>query len=180
MDKVKIIATTLQLAGAAATMFGAWQTWHEFATPGQRFWEPFLRPFVRAWRWLTRLVRRIFRRGRKHVVGLGGVSAGGATVRARGRVGFRPLPSLDEPAAFVAEVKDQIDRVHNLAQDIQERLADESEARRHANDQLRGDLDTRIAKVESMTRNVAVGGLRLEALGVALVVAGTVVGFFAD
>ncbi len=85
---------------------------------------------------------------------------------ARMRVTYGPLPSpVDDPRAFASEVERRINHVHKQVQDAHDQLVDETRAREEAHRQARAELEDRIARVEGMSRSIAVGGLREQVYG---------------
>lgn len=100
-------------------------------------------------------------------------TVGVITVSATGRVGWSPPPNIEtDPAGFAREMAKRADLLHETVQALQERLAAEERAHMGAVDALRSEISSRASAGEQMTRDVAVGGIQMEAFGVFLVAAG--------
>jgi hypothetical protein len=178
MGFINWIGIALEVVGLAITGVGLWGTWREFAPPN----EPFLRPVVEPTRrFLTvarvsveTLTRRLLRRPpRPIVIGVGSVQAhASAFGRASVRIGYGAL-SNDVQAAL-AELHGRTQELMDMLAKTGERLADESEAREKAVTAMREELGRSFSRLEAREQRIAVGGIRLQSLGLLLVAFGLI------
>ena len=172
------IGSALQLLGVGAMGLGVWRSWHEFALSDERFLDPLIVPIREAWAAVTARVaalwRRIRRRPRHVAVSVSEAISAGAAFNATVRVGFGPLDPSD-PTAALLELERRIGQLNERLATVDERLADERNADRADVTTLRQDLERAVGDLESRDRRVALGGLRLEVLGLFLTVIGLVV-----
>jgi lipid II:glycine glycyltransferase (peptidoglycan interpeptide bridge formation enzyme) len=105
----------------------------------------------------------------------GGASLGvGFGVKARGRKQFRELPASVPLQEALEELDQRTRELMEGVNDVRDALEDEVEKRQATEAQLRTDLDSAVQRLDEQDRRVAVGGIRLEALGVFLVALGLV------
>lgn len=175
MTPIGWMGVVLQVAGLVLAGIGLADTWRQFG-PG----EPFLAP---VWRLLAQvragilrarseLYRRIRRRPRDTVVGVGAAQLRIATFRARARVQFGRLAKHDAPAA-IGELDQRTKILMDAIADLQERVADDADASSARLGAIDARLSSEVARLESVDREIAVGGVRLEALGLVIVAGGT-------
>ncbi|KOV94137.1 hypothetical protein ADL04_25335 [Streptomyces sp. NRRL B-3648] len=93
----------------------------------------------------------------------------------RGLVQFGPLPDVtQEPAAFTAEVERRLNRVYQLAQDVQHGLRQEEQVRDKGDQQVASDLGAQISALDEEAKRDALEGLREQVLGWFLVAVGLI------
>jgi hypothetical protein len=80
---------------------------------------------------------------------------------------------VTDPAAFGAEVERRIRELHDTVQGAWEQLASETKARSAADEQTRVALHAEIQQVHTYAQDIAVNGVRIEAVGLFLVAVGT-------
>ena len=164
------IGIVCQVLGLILTAAGLTQTWKAYAG------EPFLRPvtarLARAGDRGRAFLRRIFRRPQPRIVGimLAGSSAG--VGNARGRMTYGRLDKHDAIAAIgqleartkelASQVADVGDRVADLGVKVDQELAE-----------LAAKQAFDVARLEAMSREVALDGIRLEAVGLVVLAVGT-------
>ncbi|WP_159049030.1 hypothetical protein [Streptomyces sp. NRRL B-3648] len=132
---------------------------------------------VARWRsGLTRAVRRAFRRPAPAITAtLGTALSVEAAMNVRGLVQFGPLPDVtQEPAAFTAEVERRLNRVYQLAQDVQHGLRQEEQVRDKGDQQVASDLGAQISALDEEAKRDALEGLREQVLGWFLVAVGLI------
>jgi hypothetical protein len=169
------VGTILQLTGVAVTGLGFWRTWREFGEPGEGFFDPVTNAarvgWARLWAIAESAVRRLLRRPRPIVLEPGPATARLQAFDARAHIGFAPLP--EDPAAaleaLARRTEDLLKRISGLTEESRDGL---QEVRAEIAD-LTSRLDTTAGDLRRRTRRVAVGGIRLEALGLVLVALGT-------
>jgi len=172
VNVIAAVSTVANLVGAAITAVGFAQTWRDFAPEGEHFWQPPIGLKARA-------VLRRLRLLRSRQVTVSGTLSTTFSAHGSITVTMARLPGIDDPR-LQAEVQNRIDRVHAEQQAEQERAVAALQMLRHDMEAVHADLLDRIKGTESLTRNVAVGGVRLEAFGLAIVAVSTVVGAFAQ
>jgi hypothetical protein len=160
------IGTGFEVGGLAVGAFGFRSTWRQFSA-GDRFMEEYVEWIRRAGRAVGTLVRRVLRLERHFAPPTN--QAGGSTARVSvtaGAVGSAGLPSLaDDPEGFAAEVEARLGKLGGALYTVREQLKSEAEAREAADQQLRNNLEAKVADVEGMSRRSAVGGLPAQVLG---------------
>ncbi|HEX9362401.1 MAG TPA: hypothetical protein VGA47_01300, partial [Candidatus Dormibacteraeota bacterium] len=129
-------------------------------------------------RTVNRRVRQVLRRrGGPTVVGAGGIASAAAFGTARARVGWGPLPSIeDDPQGFAAEVHNRLQRLHNQTQDANESIADERTERERALSGLDRQISGRVSALESQTKSIATDGVVEQIFGWIFIVAGVILG----
>jgi hypothetical protein len=174
---LQLTGLALELIGLACAAVGFRQTWYEYAR-GEPFLEPMLRPVTSRARAVQNRLRKLLRRpGKPHVVQASAVSAVGFVASATARVGWGPPPDpTTDLAAYAAEVTRRINELHEKVQQQREDLAAETEARKTAIGDARAALTAEIDQVRALSRQVAVGGLRLQAAGWAFLFVGLILG----
>jgi hypothetical protein len=159
--------TVLEVVGLAVGAVGFRSTWHEFSTD-DRFFREYLEWIKPLGRRAKRFVRRVLRPKRGTV--LPPIPEVGATIKLHvaiaGGVGSTGLPSpADDPGGFAAEVEARFGRLHSQLHTVRAQLEDEAKAREAADQQLLNNLDSKVASVEGLSRQIAVGGLRAQVFG---------------
>jgi len=93
------------------------------------------------------------------------------------RVGWGPPPDpATDLAGYAAMVTQRINELHEKVQDVKQDVAAETEARKTAIRDAQTALTADIDQVRSLSRQVAVGGLRLQAVGWAFLFVGLILG----
>ena len=175
------MAGVLNTLGVAAQIFGVlvafgglWKTWHEHAA-GEAFWGWLVtRAYavsrasaIRA----QRIIRRLLRR-RPETRAIAGIAAGQAAAfgSVHGRVNWGPLPETTEAA---------LQELHRRTVEMMDRQANAVDRLDDAVGEMRTDIAARathlvaeIGRVEKLSRHIAVGGVRLESMGLFLVLLG--------
>jgi hypothetical protein len=174
MVVVLVIAFVLEAVGLVCAAIGFSQTWHEHAG-GQDFWAPVKERLSRSG--LNRWVGRLLHRSKSVTVGLGLASEMNMTGSIRGKVTPGPLPDpASDLPAFADRVEHYIQQLYEMTQRTHDALADETEGRAAAEKDIRNRITAEIERVEGMSRQVAVGGLRLQVVGWTFLFAGLVLG----
>jgi hypothetical protein len=165
----------LELLGLACAAVGFRQTWYEYAR-GERFLEPMLRPIASRARAVQNWLRKLLRRpGKPRAVQAGAAAAIGIAGSVTARVGWGPPPDpAIDLAAYADVVTQRINELHEKVQDVKQDLAAETEARKTAIGDARAALTAEIDQVRALSRQVAVGGLRLQAVGWACLFVGLI------
>jgi hypothetical protein len=143
---------------------------------GERFLEPMLRPVTSRARAVQNRLRKLLRRpGKPQVVQAGAAAAIGIAGSVTARVGWGPPPDpATDLAAYAAVVTQRINELHQKVQQQRDDLAAETEARKTAIRDAQAALTGEIDQVRALSRQVAVGGLRLQAVGWACLFAGLI------
>lgn len=172
-----IVALVLELTGLVLAAVGFKRTWTEHA-PDQDFWAPEKRRLRNAARRGQETVRRLLRRpGRPVNLEVQSAIHLTSSMTARVTTAWKSLPDPAENLqTFAATVHERLNRLHAMIQDDQEALNDERRARTDGEAKLRAELTELAALVDAKTANVAVGGLRLQALGWSFLLLGIVLG----
>jgi len=177
MTVLNYVGVALQLAGVLISAAGLVATWREFAPPGERFFAPVVDPLVllvrTAFSWSADAARKILRRP---IQGKVASVQMGATVTATGSLGMTvtiaPLPQ-DTRAALVA-LHERAQMLTDMLMDTRGRIEEEFAARANEDERIREEQRLAVAKLESIDRSLAIGGLRTQAFGVFLTVLGIV------
>jgi hypothetical protein len=165
------LGVVLQVAGVVLAGAGLWQTWRQFGPPEGLL--PARRLLAEAWSGLKDLSRRVAtrlgvkRKGRTE--DLRATMAGAGRMSGRVRVSFRSLPSDLPVRDALAELDDRTRRIAEQLANLQEAIADERGQAERRHEDLADQLRATRAHLEERDRLVAVGGVRLEALGLFLV-----------
>lgn len=168
------VGAVVNILGVAVTAEGLRQTWRDFGTPGETLWQPVAAQASRALRRFVGWVRRVLRRPRHHTVSAGAALGAGGALDATVRTSWAPFPDPGtDPAAFGAEVEQRLRQLHDTVQDAGEQLVSETKARSAADEQTRVALHAEIQQVHTYAQHIAVNGVRIEAVGLFLVAAGT-------
>ncbi len=171
---LSVIGVVLQIAGVCIAGVGLWQTWHEFAQ-GEGFFDPLRQRAGEMGRRIAQDVRnaiaRLLRRPRKpHVIGVSSIDSMSAVERARLRVTWDPLPP--DTALALDELDRRTQQLSHMVANATDRHADELEEARTAAGTLARRVEEGIERLETKTRHVAIGGVRLEAMGLFLIALG--------
>ncbi len=172
-----LIGFALQALGVVVTAIGFRKTWAEF---GSGPFPPAEWVRRRIWRPLVASLRRLLRRPRQHVIGVGGIDGQGMADNARGRVTWGPLPGTVPEA--IAVLDRRLRDTWDALTEARERMQDDVEGVRKDIKGLGGQLGETARRLEEQARHVAVegivwetGGLFLVALGLAFQAVGFVV-----
>ncbi|MGQ4378783.1 hypothetical protein ACN6K9_001499 [Streptomyces sp. SAS_267] len=156
------------------------RTFRSVAAPGDPFFRRVLATevaIVTRWRsGLTRAVRRAFRRPVPTITAILGTAVSvEAAMSARGLVQFGPLPDVtQEPTAFTAEAERRLNRVYQLAQDVQHDLRQEEQVRDRGDQRVASNLGAQISALDEEAKRNALDGLHEQVLGWSLVAVGLV------
>lgn len=177
MGFINWVGVALEVCGLAMSGVGLWGTWHEFAPPGERFVGPLVdttRAALAAVRAKVKtLVRRLLRRPPEPiVVQVGGVGVLTSTGRVSVRLGYGNLS--DDVAAALAELHRRTQDLMDRHTQVDEKLADEAEARGLAIKEIRAEFASAVGRLEAREQRIAVGGIRLQSVGLLLVALGLV------
>jgi hypothetical protein len=180
VDELQLLGGGLELVGLALAAVGFRQTWTAHAGDEQ-FWAP-----AREWAMRRKApficwLRRVLRRPRHTTVGAGAATAAGAALDARAKIGWGPLPDpISDLATFAAVVHERLNRLHSTVQDLEHALKEERKTRERADEEVRTDLSAKIDEVANLSRDVAVGGIRLQLAGWFFLLVGLVVSMAAN
>lgn len=160
------IGVALQVIGLAVTGVGISRTWSQFGD--EPFWEFIADPARKTWRWIqTKVLRR-----HKTATGEAHIVMPAPSISARGRVGWGGLP--DEVSDAISELDRRTRQLLERVQDAQEGLVDGLMALRSELDWVRKEVTEEVETLRDSDRQVATGGIRLEALGLFLIALGVV------
>ncbi|MBM7783675.1 hypothetical protein [Tenggerimyces flavus] len=81
-----------------------------------------------------------------------------------------------DPYKFAAEVRNRLQRVHDIAQDVREAVVAERTARTESVSELDRRMTERIAEVAGKSESIAVGGLVEQIYGWLFIVLGVALG----
>lgn len=163
------VGFVVELVGLGVAAHGFHETWKQHSR-GEQFFAPLFAAGRRRLADLRRGARRLLRRHETVAADAHASSAMGLSSHARAVVGYGPLPSITgDPAGFADLVDKRLAELMQRVQAVDHRLSDQLAAMRERD--LRG-LRDRLAHVEETTRGVAIGGLREQVFGWALVVLG--------
>ena len=175
-----LLGFVIETIGLAFAVRGFQKTWADYGLDGGFLFNPArlaLRHAIGNTRTIARRVAlRLWRRPRDVRV-VAGTASGVASAFGSVRVAktYGPLPSITaEPDEFSKAVDARFAELLERLQSTEHRLIDDLANVKGATDQVRNELETRIGKLEDTTKQIAVGGLRLQVAGWALVF----VGFF--
>jgi hypothetical protein len=170
------LGTILQLTGVAVTALGFWRTWREFGEPGEGFFDPVTNAVRVAWARLATIaesaIRWLLRRPRPIVLEPGPATVSAKAFDPRVHIDFAQLPEDIAAAveALARRTEDLLTRITGLTEESRDGIAG---VRAEVAD-LASRLNSTAGDLRRRTGRVAVGGIRLEALGLVLVAAGTV------
>jgi hypothetical protein len=161
----------LEGLGLVVASWGLYRTFRE-AAPGESLVDPVRSRAVRSRDRLRTIlaeaVRRLTRRPRQTIVGVGMVNAAGVAFRARARVSYGPLKLADLTAA-TRELERRSKMAWDKLTDLDEKVADEIERLDAADRAIDERLTERLAKLEADTRRVTVGDVRIQLVGLFLI-----------
>jgi hypothetical protein len=137
-----------------------------------------LRPVTSRARAVQNWVRKLLRRpGKPQVVQLGVASEINFAGSVTARVGWGPPPDpATDLAGYAAVVTQRINELHEKVQQQRDDFAAETKARTTAIRDAQAALTAEIDQVRALSRQVAVGGLRLQAGGWACLFVGLILG----
>jgi hypothetical protein len=176
MHPLTLAGQAVEAVGLVATIVGLHRTWQEFGDPDVSLWEPVstrLRVLAESlWRRARAVWARLLRRRQNVVVNVG-VAAIQLTgsMSARARVTWGPLPK-GKTADQLREIDRRIQAMSNQIADLAERHDDALEEIRKTHADGLAGLERAISDLEGETRHLAVGGIRLQLVGVGLLVVG--------
>jgi hypothetical protein len=178
---LSLAGVVFEIVGLIITGWGAWKTWREFAPrEAGGIADPVVLPLRERWLRTRSLAARIVRRLTSRqaapvhvVVGTAALSLG-AAISARGRVQFRILPDDLDIHEALAELDERTRRLMTSLSDVSDRRQDEAEATRGEIRELANRLDAAVGSIDVLTRRVAVGGIRLQFVGLTVVALGLV------
>ncbi len=175
MGFINWLGVGMEILGLGMSGLGLLRTWHEFAPTGEHFLGPLTDPARAALAtardtaetWLRRVVRRP-----KAVVAHAAVLQ--STVSVGGRLGVKlGYGKLsDDPQAALAELHRRTQQLMDKVTEVDERVANEQRAREHAEGAIGHELTTSVKRLEQRGQQIAVGGVRTQAIGLVLVALG--------
>jgi hypothetical protein len=173
---LNILGAFVQVIGVSVALIGAWRSWQRFGDEGLA--DPVMLPIRRAarrvWVGLERVARRLLRRP-VHKEAHAGVAMGlGVALNARGRKQFRVLPGDLDPTAAIGELDERTRELMDRANDLRDQLADETALIRQEAAGIADRLSQTRQELEARDRAIARDGIRLQFVGLALVLAGFV------
>lgn len=163
------IGAALQILGVLMTGVGVRRTWRKFGT--EDFWAPLKRAAGELWSRSALRIRQVL-----HLRRSARVIAGSSALRARTalgvhpRVDFRVIPEDQNVPVSIAELDL---RTRGLLEHLQQQAEDSQEVRTVL-DAVRTELDSLASDLHESDRQVAIGGIRLEAAGLLLIGLGAV------
>jgi hypothetical protein len=166
------LALVFELCGLGIGAVGYRRTWRAHARS-----EEFLGP-MKTWpKRFGRFVIRLFGRGSQETrqrtgdeLAIGVEEALSATAE------WGPLPSIDDQDAFRNEIQRRFNVLLQEDRDIYQALGAEQQTRDAGDRTVHADLAPDIAQVRADTRDLAVGGIRLQFVGWLLLLAGVSLG----
>jgi hypothetical protein len=169
------IGLLLQLAGAAATGWGAHLVWREVATAADRFFAPITCPVGRAWRRVRASVRRLICKPPSRTAEARAATSMVATVSARVGRSYLPLaPELDTDAK-IAELDGRTRDIAAVLARAESQLTNELENQDRQRKKLTREFrDYKEVQAKHTTQR-EIRGIRWEATGLALVTLGSIV-----
>lgn len=176
MKALRWIGLALQIVGVVIAATGLWLTWREYGRD-RSFWGPIVRLFRQGWAWSKERAIRLWVKLGGHrsatVHAVTGTATGTFKLSGTVRVGWASPPDIEaDPSGFALEMTRRADALHETVQVLREQLAAEEKARSIALESLQSNVVTAASVNEQLTRDVAVGGIQLEAFGVFLVAVG--------
>lgn len=176
-DGFQIASYIFQVGGLVLTGVGVSQTFRGWRTDDDKFVRPIFallaRPIESAGRHVAALWRRIFQR-RRTITGHMSATLPSleSALSLRAVMKFPGLPADIETEAALATLEDRLNRVHRLAQDVEHRLTQEINNRAQVLAESRAETAEQVDLLRQATRQVALDGLRLEAVGLFVVALG--------
>jgi len=151
---------------------GFHQTWSQFSS-GDKFLAPVTAAVRRQGAAVRRIADRLLRRHRSVTVQVGLADDVGLTDSVRAVKAYGPLPSIaDDPDGFADLVGKRLAELLERVQAVDHRLSDQVAAMQERGERDLRDVRDRLAHIEAISRSVAVGGLREQVFGWALIVVG--------
>jgi hypothetical protein len=174
---LNIVGVTLEAVGLVIAALGGWQTWRDFAPTDEGLWDPAVGTFRRVLKRVVEFTERGIRRllGKPKAIELhAGVVRGSALVSGNltVRKGYGPLTANtaealrqldDRTREILKKVYDERDAVDQRLRDLRSELEEVSKR-----------LDEPVDTMGAQTRRVAIGGIRLQLVGLAFVGVGLV------
>lgn len=177
MDLLTIVGYIAEAAGIVLAFYGLHRTFRQYA-PGQREIDPlivWLRMRRESIHNRLREARRRLGRRPKDIRVAAGFAQG--TLTMSGRVSVRKgygYPSDRTIKAVVATVQARTQELITRTEELDDKCADEVDARIKADDDLAARIDVQSRRLDETARDLAVGGLRLQLVGLSLVTLGLV------
>ena len=172
MNALTTLGLLLQVVGGFVALWGLVKTHDAYAerTVVTIVRDRVTRVRVRA----SVLLRRLLRRPRTHVVGVGGAVGFGGGLNARAVIAYGPIPAHTPLRQAINLLDDRLrqtsERLTRLEGTV-EGLADETRADVKT---LRGEVEREVTRFRELVRTAAVEGLMTEAVGLAMVTIGAV------
>jgi hypothetical protein len=172
MNVVTLIGYALEACGLILAFFGLHRTFRQYA-PDEGELDPLIRWIrgsarsggARVNAWWRRLARRPGR-VQEASVELSGTATLSGTLSVRKTYGYPRDRTIKD---FVATMHARTQELMTRSDELSDKIAAETAAREEAD----GDLATRIeaesARLDAMTRDVAIGGVRIQLVGLSLV-----------
>jgi hypothetical protein len=174
-DAVFWAGAGFEVLGLAVGAVGFRRTWREFST-GDRMFGKEIEWAKNKYKAVKDYVHR--RLGRKQVAAPPQVTASiNLTLSMDGAsgVGYVGLPSpIDDPEAFASAVGERLRSLNDNVRTLREQLDSEVGAREAADHKVSSELRTKVAEVEGLSRQIAIGGLREQVVGWSCIVVGII------
>jgi hypothetical protein len=165
---VAAIGYALEAIGLGIAATGILKTWRAFSSDGDRFFGRQIAVLGQAWERTKRIVRRLLRRPgtTQAIFPLSVKVKVTAHAPLLWSTDAAELPSIvTAPMAFAAEVEARMKRLNDHLYDLAESAKAETEKREAAEAHLRDDLNSHVARLEMLSRYVAIGGLEQQFIG---------------
>jgi hypothetical protein len=175
MTVLVVAGTVLQSAGLVMTAFGLHRTWRDFRPEGETLLGTPVKRWVTAnWARVDRWGRRLLRNKRSVRIQPPSADSMGGGVSARLRIGFGTLPDTLTTAEALAELDKRTRRLLDRVNEVGDALGDAEGKLRARVEAVEGRVAEVRDELKQQDRRIAVGGARLEAVGLILVAAGLV------
>jgi hypothetical protein len=177
MDGFTVSGIGLEGVGVLVAVYGLHATYREFAPPDAREWDPLgdtARSRARtALREFRLIAGRLLRRPPRIETHAGVAHAtGGGSIRARGHIGYGPLPSGIE--ASIAELEGRTRQLLGKVSALEEARYDESARHEADMSAIRVSLEADVSDLREKIRRLATGDVTLQYVGLGMVGVGLV------
>jgi hypothetical protein len=177
VNALTVLGYLLEAAGLGLAFYGLHRTFRQYA-PGQREFDPIMKWLVRRRRAVHSQLRNAWHRLRRrpssveaHAGFVQATATLGATVRGRKGYGHPTDRTVKAVAAtFHARTQELLTRTY----DVSDRIEDEAATRSEADEELAAKINLAGRRLDEMTRDLAIGGLRVQLVGLSLISFGLV------